>query len=356
MTDRTTRGLAAIGLQALALVLACALALAALAGRAVAADAPWLKERIEVFDDLVRLGDLFENAGDAANIAVFRSPDLGTEGTVSSSRVVLSAKQRGLEWTNPGGIERIIVRRPSRHITLEQISETLARRIARERGLDETATLDVKLEGGAKSIHLNPKVTEPFVVRELDLHRDGTFRAVTGIKDSDFARQSFVFHGTAVEAVEMPAPNRTVERGALITAADLETIRVPKSASAEGLATAPDELLGMAAKRRLPAGQPVRRSDVEAPVLIERNAVVTVLYQTPGMVLKTRGRATADGAHGETIPIVNLQTKRTLQARVISADTAVVAASPRAGGEDAGLLTGSIPPNVPAKPQAGQPR
>ena len=337
-----TLGVRRLGVLALGLVMA----LATQTGSAAAEGDPWLKERVEVFEDLVRLGDLFENAGNAADIAVFRSPDLGTEGNVSAKRVTRSAKQHGVLWTNPGGIERIIVRRPSRHISLENVRQTLAKHIAGELDLEPTATIDIKLEGDPKPIHLNPKVVEPLVVRELQMQpNDNSFRAVMGIKDSDFARQNFIFHGSAIEAVELLAPKSKIDRGQEISEADLTVIRLPKNKAKESYAVAAGQLIGMSAKRRLRAGQPINRSDVEAPKIVERNAVVTVLYRAPGMILKTKGRATVAAARGEIIPIVNMQTKRTLQARIVNGDTAEVISSAQAAA-DTQLTTGSIAARV----------
>jgi len=328
----------------IALALAVAVLLAASAGSARAADDdPLLKERIEVFEDLVRLGDLFDNAGDAANIAVFRAPDLGSEGKVSARRIATAARQHGLKWANLGGIDRIVVRRPSRHISLDDVRRALAGHVASHLDLAEDATVDVRLEGAAKPIHIDPRVTEPFIVREFEMQPEGgTFRAVMGFENSDFARENMVFHGTAIEAVKLMAPRRDIERGAKIEESDLQLVHQAKVKSTNGMAMIPDHLIGMVAKRRLAAGRPVRRKDVEAPTLIERNALVTIVYKTSGLMLKTKGRAAEDGAHGEIISIVNTQTKRALHARVISPNTAVVVSSSDVAAAESRITTGSI--------------
>ena len=41
------------------------------------AEQPTLKPVVTVSSDVVRIGDLIENAGPNADVAVFRSPDLG---------------------------------------------------------------------------------------------------------------------------------------------------------------------------------------------------------------------------------------------------------------------------------------
>ena len=48
---------------------------------------PALKRSITVTSDIVRLGDLIDNAGGFAAIPVFRSPDLGTTGRLAAPAV-----------------------------------------------------------------------------------------------------------------------------------------------------------------------------------------------------------------------------------------------------------------------------
>src|SRR4029077_2667360 len=49
---------------------------------------PTLKAEATVFGDLVRIGDLVENAGEAAEVTIFRAPNIGQTGTVPASRVL----------------------------------------------------------------------------------------------------------------------------------------------------------------------------------------------------------------------------------------------------------------------------
>src|SRR4051812_9618743 len=49
---------------------------------------PTLKAEATVIGDVVRIGDLVENAGEAAEAAIFRAPDIGQTGTVPASRVL----------------------------------------------------------------------------------------------------------------------------------------------------------------------------------------------------------------------------------------------------------------------------
>src|SRR5262245_63567260 len=49
---------------------------------------PAIKPAVTINGEFVRIGDLVENAGAAANVAIFRAPDLGETGRVAVERVM----------------------------------------------------------------------------------------------------------------------------------------------------------------------------------------------------------------------------------------------------------------------------
>ena len=55
-----------------------------------------LKAQTTVAADIVRIGDLIENAGVAANTPIFRAPDLGQTGAVPSRAVLDAVRPYGL--------------------------------------------------------------------------------------------------------------------------------------------------------------------------------------------------------------------------------------------------------------------
>src|SRR5436305_23093 len=50
--------------------------------------APVLRADVTVGSDIVRIGDMVENAGTAAQIAIYRAPDLGTTGSLPTAQVI----------------------------------------------------------------------------------------------------------------------------------------------------------------------------------------------------------------------------------------------------------------------------
>ena len=62
---------------------------------------PVLHAQVTVESDVVRIGDMIDNAGTAAQIAIYRSPDLGTTGTLPTAQIInaLQGRVRGTCFT-----------------------------------------------------------------------------------------------------------------------------------------------------------------------------------------------------------------------------------------------------------------
>ena len=67
---------------------------------APSAATPTLRRAVTVTSEVVRIGDLVDNAGTAAGIPIFRSPDVGTTGVVSVGQVLDALRAR--EPRRPG--------------------------------------------------------------------------------------------------------------------------------------------------------------------------------------------------------------------------------------------------------------
>src|SRR5215813_2109693 len=95
---------------------------------------PALRRAVTVTGEIVRIGDLVENAGAVADVAIFRAPDLGQTGSLPASRVVEAVRPHHIAGLATRGIEEVTVTRPSRAITGKQIEARLARALAGQHG------------------------------------------------------------------------------------------------------------------------------------------------------------------------------------------------------------------------------
>lgn len=110
---------------------------------------------------------------------------------------------------------------------------------------------------------------------------------------------------------------RTLRANTVIDYADL--------ALAEGKdLTALSQVVGMETKVTIYAGRPVRLSDIGPPALIERNQIVPLIYRHGALSIHTEGRALNRGSAGESIRVMNLDSKATLNAVVDPSGAAIV--------------------------------
>ena len=106
---------------------------------------------------------------------------------------------------------------------------------------------------------------------------------------------------------------RPLAAGEVVRAADVIIERRPKAEFAANIMTNVDQAVGMAARRRDAAGRgaaPDRPGEAE---LVARNDSVTITFEVPGITLTMRGKALEGGAQGDTINVLNVQSKRPIQ-------------------------------------------
>jgi flagella basal body P-ring formation protein FlgA len=279
------------------------------------APSPVLKRAVTVASDLVRIGDLIENAEGVANIPVFRSPDLGQTGTVQARRVIEAVAPHGVVLAETNAVAEVLVTRTSRTITAQDVETRIARELAARRLIGGTDDLVIAFDRAVRTFHVEPTVTAELAVTRLNYDaRQGRFEASFELPGSAVARKlPLHFSGRAVETGEVLVLARPLARGETVRAADLAIERRPRPEVPADALTHPDAVLGMAARHVLRTGQVLRAADLAKPLLVQRNEPVTIVYEVPGIVLTVRGKAIEAGAQGDLVTVLNVQSKRNVQ-------------------------------------------
>jgi flagellar basal body P-ring formation protein FlgA len=115
--------------------------------------------------------------------------------------------------------------------------------------------------------------------------------------------------------VEVAVLTRNVERTDILKSADVVVERRPR-AEVGNDAAAREQAVGMQMRRPIRAGQPLRIADLAKPDLVQRDQPVTVIFQTAGLYLTTRGKALDNGTEGDIVSVLNIQSKRTVTGTV----------------------------------------
>jgi len=289
--------------------------------------APRLRELVAVTSEIVRIGDLVENAGAATDVPVFRAPDLGQTGAVQVTRITEALRPYDLAGLDTAGLSEVVVTRLSRALTAKDVTDRIARAFAGQYGLGDAQNLAVILDREIRILHVEPTVGGDLVVSRMNVDpRTGRFDIAFELPGSTLSRRAGLrFTGTVTETVEAATLTRSLRIGEVIKASDVTMGRRPKS-ELRGDSMGPDQVVGMAAKVALRSGQAVRTDDLIKPQIVQRNEAVTIYYEVPGIMLTVRGKAVEGGAVGDVIGVLNIQSNRTVQATIIGPGRVTIAA------------------------------
>ncbi|MFV2035181.1 MAG: flagellar basal body P-ring formation chaperone FlgA [Halocynthiibacter sp.] len=78
----------------------------------------------------------------------------------------------------------------------------------------------------------------------------------------------------------------------------------------------PQQAIGLEALVVLYAGRPIRANDVGPAAVIERNQIVTLIYQQGALIIATEARALGRAGPGDRLRVMNLASRSTVSGRV----------------------------------------
>jgi flagella basal body P-ring formation protein FlgA len=287
------------------------------ASSALAQTTPTLRGNVNVTGDLVRIGDFIDDAGELAQIPLFRAPDLGTTGAVPVTQVLDALRAHSVIGVATGGIREVLVTREARTLLQKEIETEVARALERRNGLGEAAHLQLNLDRDVRVMQLDAAHQgglKPIAVRydPRTTRFDVTFEIA---REQNAQATRLRFTGTAIETVEVAVVTRSVERGEILKSADVAVERRPKTEAVYDPAPRA-RALGMQMRKSARAGQYLRMADLAKPDLVQRDQNVTLIYETNGLYLTMRGKALDGGSEGDTVSVMNTQSKRTVQGTV----------------------------------------
>ena len=311
---------------------------------------PVLHANVTVASDLVRIGDLIDNAGSFAQIAVYRAPDIGTSGTIPTAQVLTALRAHQVIGVDTRNIREVTVTRLARTLESKAIELAVAQALEHKNGLGDAANLTLTFDRDVQDLRLDAANSGALQTAAARYEpRSGRFDVSFEIvNEATGSPTRLRFTGTAVETVEAAVLTRNVDRSDMLKSADVVIERRTK-AEAGNDAASREQALVMQMRRPMRAGQPLRSADLVKPDLVQRDQSVTVIYETPGLYLTTRGKALDNGTEGDVVNVLNLQSKRTVTGIVSGrGQVTIQVATPKPAEE----VTSSIAPVEPRTPVA----
>jgi flagella basal body P-ring formation protein FlgA len=287
--------------------------------------APALRSEVTVRSEIVTVGDMFDNAGILAEEGLVRAPAPGTTGTVTIDAVREAASLVGLTEFEAEGIERVRVARPAAVVDTEFLTHLITVDLSQRGILAPDMIADTKFDRPDLVINAEAVVDPARLINLRYMPQSGEFTARFLIAGQD---EPVDVTGTIDLLVEAPHLIDTLPAGTVLTQSDIEMRLVPLTTAETSGSARLQDLIGKALARQSRAGMMLKVNDVRAPELVSLNDIVTVFLKSGAMTLTVKGQALSAAAEGDTIPVLNLTTKKVLYGRATAAGTIEITTQP----------------------------
>jgi flagella basal body P-ring formation protein FlgA len=279
---------------------------------------------VALLADVVTVGDVFPGITHDADYVLSPAPAYGKTMTLSASDLKRISDAFNLGWQPVSNLTQTSIRRASQDIGADKISAALQSALAQK--LDGQK-FEAMLTERNMAMHVPENMSAELAVSDLryDLAR-GEFSALLTA-----GSEQKPVTGRLIPVTSVPVLKAQLQKGALITAEDLDYVDVRNSDLGANVLVSADQLIGMTPRRGLGALKPIASSDVTSPVVVKKGEIVTMVLQNSEMTLTTQGKALESGAVGETVRIVNPSSGQSVEG-IVTAVKTVSILSPGAAG------------------------
>lgn len=296
----------------------------ALTGAAFAT--PSLRSDVSVTADVVTIGDMFENAGDLADTAIFRAPAPGTTGIVPLAVVSNAAQLAGLSDFDARELTSVRVVRASTTIDAAALDALITDKLTQQGVLTAGVTAQVQFD--IPDVNLAAAAVPTPATLAVLRYTPGS---------SDFAARFIIagidqpvdLSGAITLVTAVPRLLNNLAAGTILDASDFDTATVPLATAQAGGYADLDQLVGKQLLHQSHSGIVLTPSDVGDPTVVLRSGMVTALLKIGPMTLSVKVQALASASAGQPVAVMNLLTKKILHG-VAQADGTVAIDAPNA--------------------------
>jgi len=292
----------------------CVIFLIAYAGKAMAIG---LKENSVVQDETIKLGDIFYGLSDQENKVLGPAPRPGSEMILNARTLMRIAIALDLPWRPSSSAEQVVLKRAATVIGRNHIENELKQAL-RKKGVE--GSFNLLFLTPQNDIILPQEQPETLEVGNLSIDAAGeSFEATLTAPSPDNPIHHRTVRGKIEKIVPIPVLRETMRQGSIIGKRDITFVDVRGRDLSADIVIEENSLVGMTPRRMIIAGTAVKANEIEAPTLVSRGALVTMVYKDGPLVLTAKGKALENGAKDDLIRVVNTGSNRTLEAVVTSA-------------------------------------
>ena len=293
------------------LVLAGVLVAGALAAEARSAT---LRTATMLHGPVVRLSDLFDDAGANADRVLGTAPGPGGSIVVEAPQLAAIARQFGVDWRPGSAAERAVLERAGRLLPRDDVLKAVTAAL-----VAAGASPDCEVELPGFTAPMVPLDARPqALATELQYEAgSGRFNAVLSVTGEGMEPINLRVAGQVDDTIELPVAVARLGIGTVVRADDVRLARVHVAMVHGEVLHSESSVVGLQLRHAVVAGQPFAVADVMRPTMVQRGSDVQMQLQSPGISLLAQGVAMESGATGERIRVLNPSSRAVVEAEVI---------------------------------------
>jgi flagellar basal body P-ring formation protein FlgA len=279
-----------------------------------------LRAAVAVNSADISVRDIFPGAESDAVIA--KTPAPGRRLILDAYTLQRIAKRHKVRWQPRTRLDQAIVTRESRILNTTEIEAALQRSLTRN-GMPESQK--VELTNRSTNIRVAANMAIPYRIDNAII--DGRSRrvsAILSVSTEGREKLNYRLEGFTYSVIEVPVLNRRIRRGEVIGAGDVIWKNIRKDSVGRNVVRERKGAIGQAARRYLASGVQIMIDDLEPPKLVRKGSLVTIHLESANLRLTAKARASEDGALNDTIRVVNVRSKRTVEAIVRSPSKVII--------------------------------
>lgn len=265
--------------------------------------------------DVLRLSDLFDQAGPRADTVIAAAPLPGRRMVLETQNLINIARQNGVSWRPLTGTERIVIERPGRPIPRAEIEALLREELARQ-GIEPEMELELP---GLIPPMIPASAWFQIAIEGVTVEQPGArFQATLVVQADGAGTQRLRIAGRAVPTVTVVVATRRLALGEVIGPNDARLTRLRAERVRPGQAQQISQVVGQELRRPMAMEQGFALVDLGPPSIVQKNALVTLQLESPGLSLSAQGRALESAARGGTVPVMNLVSRNIVEGIAIA--------------------------------------
>lgn len=288
------------------------------AHKALAAE---LRSQVVVTDSVLRVGDIFNGLDTTkANNVLGPAPQPGKEMVLDAATLMRIAKALDLEWKPATTADKITIQRSA-----TVIGKDIIEKLVNEKLYEEGLTGDYRLS-------MNNTVSDIVLPKDMPAQAEVSnfrfdpqkdiFEATVSAPSASAPVIEMSISGTVERLVSVPVLKSSLKSGDIIGQTDIEYIKLPQKDVQRDFVLKAESLEGMTPRRMVMSGKPLRDLELQNPQIVNRGAQVTLVYKEGPMILSARGKSMQDGARGDLVRVINLNSNRSLEG-IVSAENEI---------------------------------